>query len=298
MVKGQLTTSQVKDVEERARSAKESAEKAIRAAWTHLLYATKDEAVLDGKPFDVEQTTLLARDRSSISISAYEKLSPRSDSIVKEVLGPKILIAKLNSLWPPAVQHLSIAEVREWFAAYVYLPKLRDPSVLESAIAEGVSGADPQFGYADGFDAATGRYHDLYYGRMAPTSFAADALLVRGNAARAQQDEVVPVPQPTGADTSFPPAGDRGHPPAPPSEPAQPTRFFGSVDLDPARPIRSFETIFNAVIAQLQSANGTTVKLTLEIEAQARDGFIEADVGVVRDNAKQLKFKTESTGFE
>jgi hypothetical protein len=28
------------------------------------------------------------------------------------------------------------------------------------------------------------------------------------------------------------------------------------------------------------------------------DGFSEADIGAVRDNARQLKFKTESTGFE
>ena len=33
-------------------------------------------------------------------------------------------------------------------------------------------------------------------------------------------------------------------------------------------------------------------------EAEAPDGFSDADVGVVRDNARQLKFKAESTGFE
>jgi hypothetical protein len=40
------------------------------------------------------------------------------------------------------------------------------------------------------------------------------------------------------------------------------------------------------------------VKLTLEVEAEAPEGFSQADVGVVRDNARQLKFKPESTGFE
>jgi hypothetical protein len=38
--------------------------------------------------------------------------------------------------------------------------------------------------------------------------------------------------------------------------------------------------------------------MTLEIEADAEDGFSEADIGVVRDNARQLKFKAESNGFE
>ena len=35
-----------------------------------------------------------------------------------------------------------------------------------------------------------------------------------------------------------------------------------------------------------------------DIEADAEDGFSDADIGVVRDNARQLKFKPESTGFE
>jgi hypothetical protein len=62
--------------------------------------------------------------------------------------------------------------------------------------------------------------------------------------------------------------------------------------------VRAFEGILNAVVAELQHAKGTRVRLTLEIEADAEDGFSEADIGVVRDNTRQLKFKTESTGFE
>jgi hypothetical protein len=42
---------------------------------------------------------------------------------------------------------------------------------------------------------------------------------------------------------------------------------------------------------------GAKVTLTLEIEAEASDGFADGDVIVVRDNARQLKFKSESTGF-
>lgn len=49
---------------------------------------------------------------------------------------------------------------------------------------------------------------------------------------------------------------------------------------------------------ELQRTNGAKIKLTLEIEGEAPDGFAEGEVGVVRDNAKQLKFKLESTGFE
>jgi hypothetical protein len=50
-------------------------------------------------------------------------------------------------------------------------------------------------------------------------------------------------------------------------------------------------------VMELQRSPGAEVKLTLEIEAEAPSGFNDADVGVVRDNTKQLKFTPGSTGF-
>jgi hypothetical protein len=78
----------------------------------------------------------------------------------------------------------------------------------------------------------------------------------------------------------------------------QPRRFFGSVEIDMVRPVKAFDAILNAVVMELQRSKGAKVRLTLEIEADAEDGFSEADIGVVRDNARQLQFETDSTGFE
>jgi hypothetical protein len=77
----------------------------------------------------------------------------------------------------------------------------------------------------------------------------------------------------------------------------KPTRFFGTVEIDPTRPVKSFDQILGAVIAELQRTPGAKVRLVLEIEAQAERGFDEGDVGDVRDNARQLRFKADSTGF-
>jgi hypothetical protein len=49
---------------------------------------------------------------------------------------------------------------------------------------------------------------------------------------------------------------------------------------------------------ELQRTQGANVKLTLEISAEAPNGFADSEVSVVRDNAKQLKFNAGSTGFE
>lgn len=78
----------------------------------------------------------------------------------------------------------------------------------------------------------------------------------------------------------------------------KPCRFYGSVEIDMVRPMKSFDAIVNAVVMELQRTLGAQIKLTLEIEREAPDGFAEGEVSVVRDNAKQLKFKPESTGFE
>jgi hypothetical protein len=104
------------------------------------------------------------------------------------------------------------------------------------------------------------------------------------------------------------PTGDSGAPgpvprpadggPSAPTAPAQPRRFYGSVEIDMDRPVKAFDAILNAVVMELQRTQGAKVKLTLEVEAEATKGFSAADVGVVRDNARQLKFKAESTGFE
>ena len=62
------------------------------------------------------------------------------------------------------------------------------------------------------------------------------------------------------------------------------------------RPVKSFDAILNAVVTELQRTQGAKVKLTLEIQAEAPNGFAEGEVGVVRDNARQLKFTANPLG--
>jgi uncharacterized protein len=171
--------------------------------------------------------------------------------------------------------------------------------VLESAIREALAKLDPKFAYAEAFDEATGKYAGLLWQKAPVGPMPQTALLVRPELAVAQLRPIVsatPIePGPP------PPYGGSG--PIPPTSPGptsnqQPRRFYGSVEIDMVRPVRAFEGILNAVVAELQRSKGAKVTLTLEIEANAEDGFSEADIGVVRDNARQLKFKTESTGFE
>jgi hypothetical protein len=125
------------------------------------------------------------------------------------------------------------------------------------------------------------------------------ALLVRPEIAVGQLRAAAPTPLPEPGSKSLEDSAGPVLPITPgPTPNTQPRRFYGSVEVDMVRPVKAFEAILSAVVAELQRSKGTKVRLTLEIEADAEDGFSEADIGVVLDNARQLKFKAESTGFE
>ncbi|NJR13106.1 MAG: hypothetical protein HC779_00750 [Phyllobacteriaceae bacterium] len=127
VLQGQITQSQADDEKEKAKSGRDAAEKAARASWLHLLFAEKDHTVLDGKPFEVAQTSLMSKDRSSITVSAYEKMSSRGDGIVKDTLGPTMLMAKLQPLWASDTPHLRVGDVKEWFATCPISPNCVTP---------------------------------------------------------------------------------------------------------------------------------------------------------------------------
>ena len=100
-----------------------------------------------------------------------------------EKAGPDTLWLKIQPLWPEDRPHLAIGEITDWFASYVYLPKLRDRVVLQGSIRDAVAKLDPQFGYADGFNEATGKYDKLIWAKAPPIQMPTNALLVRSGVA-------------------------------------------------------------------------------------------------------------------
>lgn len=297
-LQAQLPSGQIKDAEEKAKTNKDAALKAIRAAWSHILYPMKSEAA--GKPFDLDHDPITARDRAALPVVVYDKA--KADGIALEKLGTERLWLALKPIWPADRPHLTVGEVADWFSSYVYLPKLRDGVVLQAAIRDAVAKLDPTFGYADGFDETTGRYRNPTWAKNPPEIMPPSALLVRSAEALEQlKQDPASTGAPTGAGSGTSPTAGPAQPnggSAGPAASANPRRFFGSVEIDMVRPVKSFDAILNAVVMELQRTQGAKVKLTLEIEAEAPGGFPAGEVSVVRDNAKQLKFKAESTGFE
>jgi hypothetical protein len=81
-----------------------------------------------------------------------------------------------------------------------------------------------------------------------------------------------------------------------PPPPARLKRFHGSVNLDPARVGRDASRIADEVIAHLAGLVGSSVTVTLEIEAKIEAGTPEPVVRTVTENSRTLKFTTH--GFE
>ena len=78
--------------------------------------------------------------------------------------------------------------------------------------------------------------------------------------------------------------------------PRQPTRFYGSVKLDPARLNRDAAQVSAEVVQHLASLLNAEVELTLEIQAKAEGGIPDNIARTVSENCKTLKFLTQ--GFE
>jgi hypothetical protein len=72
------------------------------------------------------------------------------------------------------------------------------------------------------------------------------------------------------------------------------TRFFGSTTLNPDFYARDFGRITTEVIQHLAAVDGVELEVGLEISAVAKDGFDEAKVRTVSENAQTLKFDQSS----
>ena len=84
--------------------------------------------------------------------------------------------------------------------------------------------------------------------------------------------------------------------PADPLPEAAISRFFGSVTVDPHRYSRDIGNVTREVIDRLAGA-GARLEITIDIQAAKPEGFDEAEVRTISENARVLKFNP-SSGFE
>jgi len=186
--------------------------------------------------------------------------------------------------------HVSVKQLVEDFARYLYLPRLRDTGILLGAIRDGVTlitWEKDSFAFADSYDGDTGRYRGL---RRCQAIALPDAdtpgLLVRPEVAL----------NGGGSGTTPTTETNEGGEAMAVTAPTHPKRFHGSVELDSARVGRDAGRIAEEVLSHLSGLVGANVRVALEVEAEIPDGVPENVVRTVTENSRTLKFK--SHGFE
>jgi predicted AAA+ superfamily ATPase len=280
-----LNDHQRKQAEAQKASADSTVSAQIPEAYQWLLMPSQSDAKAP-----VEWKFARLQGQENLAPRACRKLKP--DDLVM-ALGATVLRKHMDDVPLWRGDHVSIRQLIEDFARYVYLPRLRDTDVLLDAIRDGLallSWDQDSFAYADGYDDAAKRYKGLRFAQRIPVSGDSAGLLVKPEAAKRQLEAETPKPPEPGGEE--PPKGGG----EPPPEPPKPKRFHGTVDLSPERVGRDAGKIAEEVISHLSGIVGSSLTITLEIEADVPNGVPEKVVRVVMENCRTLKFKTQ--GFE
>jgi len=238
----------------------------------------------------------------ALAVRVCKKL--RADELFLLRFAPSRLKMSLDRVPLWRGDHVEVRQLVEDFGRYIYLPRLKDSSVLLNSIREGVellSWQQDSFAYADGFDASTNRYAGLRGGRVILLSDAySPGLLVRPEVARQQMDaeQASSTTIQSGTNSVEQPAQPESGPnPTTPAVATLPKRFQGSVSLDPTRVGRDASRIADEVIAHLTGLVGSKVRVTLEISAELPSGASDHVVRTVTENATSLKFDP-GAGFQ
>jgi hypothetical protein len=293
-----LTDNQKNHASEKAKQASETVDARLLGTYQWAL-------VPQGQPVRVEVTKVEGQ-----AASLAERVSRRlgNDGALATKQAGATIRHQLNghaaALWKDG--HVTVGDLWKTYAQYPYMPRLTDRSVLYAGLLESpMLWEQDGFALADGYDPESKRYRGLVLpSDERPNQVTDQTLIVRPEVAVAQRAAEAPEPAAGGgagteaaggtADegTLAHPSGESSQPPWRPRK----TRFFASKRLSSDRYAMDFKHVADEVLAHLASVPGATVKITLEIEATAPDGFDESQARVVSENAATLKF--EQSGFE
>ena len=232
-----------------------------------------------------------------MAVRAWKKLKG-DGALAREYAGSILRLDLDRVLWRG--DSVSIRQLMDDYASYLYLQRLRDPESVARAIEDGVASTtwmQDGFAYADGWDESASRYRGLRAGKAVTVHEDDDGVLVRPEVAKRQIEAET---ETTGGGPGEPPTEETEEEERErekkPKAPRAPTRFHGTVELESERVGRDASQIADEVISHLNSLVGAKVRVTLEIDASIPDGAPEQVVRTVTENCKSLKFKQQ--GFE
>jgi predicted AAA+ superfamily ATPase len=262
----------------------------------------------------IEWQTLRLSGQDALAVRVSKKL--KSDELLITGFAATRLRMEMDRIPLWRGDSVAIKQLVEDFARYIYLPRLKDSSVLIGAIRDGLAlltWMQDSFAFADSYDPSTssgqaggGRFRGLRGGQIVTImdSDAPGLLVISVTAQKQMDDEKSKQPEDLpnagtagsrGRQTTEPGAVPTGTPDAPLPAPKL-QRFHGTVSLDATRVGRDASRIADEVIAHLSGLVGAKVNVTLEIAAEIPSGASEQVVRTVTENSRTLKFTSQ--GFE
>lgn len=286
-----LSPHQVKQAEQQRDNAHALVKSRIPEAYQWLLVPTQPKLQ---QPRGWEKFRLTGEE--PLAVRAAKKL--RKEELLVTNLAGTTLRTELDRIPLWRGDHVSLKQLTEDFARYVYLPRLVGPRVLLGAVISGLAlltWERESFAFADSYEEATGWYRGLRYGQPVTLADTSIGLLLKPEAATRQinADSTAEISRTStttngSASTSTDKKGA--------SAPIPPKRFHGTVILDPARVGRDAGRIADEVVSHLNGLVGSKVEVTLEIDAEIPNGAPDNVVRTVTENSRTLKFT--SHGFE
>lgn len=300
-----LLPHQVKQAEMQKKSANDIVDARLPETYQWLLVPVQGQPQ---DPIELQALRLTGGAEDALAVRVSQKL--RNKDLLVPRFAASLLRKELDRVPLWRGNHVSIRQIIDDFARYVYLPRMQNPSVLVNAICSGISllsWEQDSFAYADEYDETRARYRGLQTGCIV-NGITADstALIVKPDVARRQIEtekaaETASFMLPPKDDDATPRASKHlpmevfAEAPVTPT-PARPKRFYGTVTLDTTRAGRDASEIAEEVITHLAGLVGARVTVTLEIEATVPDGIPENVVRIVNENSRALKFSKQ--GFE
>jgi predicted AAA+ superfamily ATPase len=300
----ELTPHQIRQVQ--------TQRQAVEGAVTARLPETYQWLLVPGQDTPQASVTWQAMKLSgtdALAVRASKKL--KNDDLFVPALGSTILRKHLDEVPLWRGNHVAVKQLVDDFARYLYLPRLAGPEVLLKAVCSGLELLTWQtdtFAYAESYDENAVRYRGVRGGKLVTVTAESTGLLVKPDVAQRQMEAEIPAGVVPGATTHHETAGGVATTPTngtshKPKDgtlvlPAPPRakRFYGSVQLDPARVGRDASRIADEVIAHLVGQMGAQVTITLEIQASLPGGASDQIVRTVTENSRTLRFS--SHGFE
>ena len=240
----------------------------------------------------------------SLALRVVKKI--KNESLILQ-MGGVALRTELDRIPLWAGNHLGIKQLSDYLAKHLYLPRLRDEQVLLDAIQEGVSSLAWQtdtFAYAESWNETKGKYEGLRGGSQVRVLLNERSLVVKPDAAQAQMTRDSAATTSVAATSSIVATAAPGHATGTlfhPTEiaaiaPAGPRRFHGSIRVDPLRLGRDASRIAEEIVQHLTGLVGSSVEITIDIQAELEEPATEKLVRDVTENCRTLKFA--DYGFE